>query len=287
MVFGRVFGRFFVGPHLGLQNGDDTPDTSTLSELVETYDFWPEVVRQLPGRTKQLYTMFETSDVHPDVITNMKVFDRVLVPVQYLCDILVRHGVNAVSLNFYTSDLIRERHTVIPKTLDPARIIFLYVGTNDARKNLTTLTRAFARLGGSHVLIAKTNKSDGLAVSPNIKVITGRIENTKLAALYNMCDYVISATRGEGVGLPMLEADYFRKPIVAHDQGVFRDVRGLVSVPWHVVPSTEIPISYEGVPGFLHKVFWGTWWNVSEDELLGTLLKICYNKDGYGNRGDC
>ncbi len=76
----------------------------------------------------------------------MKVFDTVFVPVKYLQEILVRRGINAVSLDFYTSDLIREQYPVIPKTLDPKRIVFLYIGTNDKRKNVTTLTRAFARL---------------------------------------------------------------------------------------------------------------------------------------------
>ena len=275
MVFGTVFGRFFVGPHLGLPHGDATPNTSTLSELVETFASWPACVAQMPGTCKQLYTMFETSDVHPDIIRNMKVFDRVLVPVQYLCDILVRHGVRAVSLDHYTSDLIRECHPIIPKTLNPTRIIFLYVGTNDTRKNLTTLTRAFARLGGSHVLIAKTNTGVGLAQSPNIRVITDRLTNTQLAALYNMCDYVVTATRGEGVGLPVLEANYFQKPVIAHDQGVFRDVQKMVTVPWTVLPSTEIPIDYTGVPEYLHKVFWGTWWDISEEDLFSTLDGVC------------
>jgi len=277
MGFGQVFGRFFLGPHLGLEHGDSTPNTSTLSELIETFEHWPRVITQMPGTHKQLYTMFETSDVHPDIIKCMKVFERVLVPVQYLCDILVRHGVNAVSLNFYTSDLIREKHNVITKVINPDRIVFLYVGTNDTRKNLTTLTRAFASLGKPYMLIAKTNIRDGLVESPNIRIITDRISNMQLAALYNMCDYVISATRGEGVGLPMLEANYFQKPIIAHDQGVFRDVKKMVSVPWHILPSTEVPISLENVPVYLHKVFCGTWWDVTEESIIMTLKTLKQN----------
>jgi glycosyltransferase involved in cell wall biosynthesis len=218
--------------------------------------------------------MFETSDVHPDIIDAMKVFETVFVPVGYLRDILVRNGIRAVSLDFYTSDLIRESHPRVPKSLDPKRIVFLYIGTNDERKNVTTLTRAFARLTG-HLLIVKTNRDDGLAKSPNIKIITERLSNTQLAALYNMCDYVVSATRGEGVGLPMLEGDYFGKPIIAHDQGVFQNVRHMVSVPWHVIPSKEIPIDFTNVPPFLHKVFYGTWWDVSEDAIKEVLDKIC------------
>jgi len=274
MVFGKVSGRFFIGPHLGLEHGDDTPDTATLSELIETFPYWEQIVPRMPSSWKQLYTMFETSDVHPDIIKSMRHFNRVLVPFPYLRDILAGHGIYAVSMDFYTSDIIRENHPIIPKTRDPEKLLFLYIGTNDSRKNLTTLTRAFARLGGQHTLIVKTNKVTGLTLGPTIKVLTERLTNTQLAHLYNLCDYVISATRGEGVGLPMLEANYFGKPVIAHDQGVFRDVKKFITVPWHVIPSTEVPIDYGPVPDYLYKVFWGTWWDVSEDDVLKTIQSI-------------
>jgi glycosyltransferase involved in cell wall biosynthesis len=230
----------------------------------------------MPGRHKQLYTMFETSDVHPDIIQAMRVFEKVFVPLAYLRDILVKRGICAVSLDFYTSDLIRECHPVVPKKLDPKRIVFLYIGTNDERKNVTTLARAFSRIPG-HLLIVKTNKTDGLVPSPNIKYITDRLTNKQLAALYNMCDYVISATRGEGVGLPMLEGNYFGKPIIAHDQGVFQNVKHMVSTKWHVIPSREIPIDLTHVPAFLHKVFHGTWWDVSEESIIETITCLTKN----------
>jgi glycosyltransferase involved in cell wall biosynthesis len=234
----------------------------------------------MPGTHKNLYTMFETSDVHPDIIDAMKIFEKVFVPLKYLRDILIRHEINAISLDFYTSDLIREKHAVIPKTLDPKRIVFLYIGTNDERKNVSTLSRAFSHL--NHLLIIKTNHSNGLVQSPNIKIITKRLTNTQLAALYNMCDYVISATRGEGVGLPMLEGNYFKKPIIAHDQGVFRDVKQMISVPWIVIPSEEIPIDFTNVPLFLHKVFYGTWWNVKEHDIRKVLDDIIRESNELG-----
>jgi glycosyltransferase involved in cell wall biosynthesis len=226
--------------------------------------------------------MFETSDVHPDIIVAMKVFETVFVPLKYLQEILVRHGVNSISLDFYTSDLIREKHPVIPKIIDTKRIVFLYIGTNDKRKNVTTLARAFSRIKG-HLLIIKTNKNDNLVQSPNIKIITDRLSNNQLASLYNMCDYVISATHGEGVGLPMLESDYFKKPIIAHDGGVFRDVKKMVSVPWYVIPSKEVPIDLTDVPQFLHKVFYGTWWEVSEDDCLAMFCHRISNPDCHPN----
>ena len=264
--FGEVYGRFFVEQHLGIKR-DDTPNTCTLSEIVETYEHWEEVVKKLSFKTKQLFTMFETSDVHPDIIKAMKFFDRVIVPFEYLKNILEQYQVNVVSINFYTSDLIRMKPTVIPKTFKKNKLVFLYVGTNDVRKNLVSLTKVFAKAatGTLHTLIVKTNTIDNLVVSPNIMTVTEKLSHERLAGLYNVCDYVISFTLGEGVGLPMVEASYFNKPIISHDQGVFVDVKQFVKVPWHILPTKEIPIDLEKVPGFLKKVFYGTWWEVDED----------------------
>jgi len=264
--YGKVYGRFFLGQHLGIDQ-DDTPDTCTISELVETFESWEALVEQLPFKTKQLFTMFETSDVHPDIIKAMKVFDRVIVPFDYLKTILTSHGVNAVSINFYTSDLIRMKPEVIPKKMNKDFLVFLYVGTNDVRKNLISLTRVFARAseGTRHTLIVKTNIINDLIVSPNTMFLTEKLHLDRLAGLYNVCDYVISFTMGEGVGLPMVEASYFGKPVISHDQGVFVDVKDFVKVPWHTLPSKEIPVDLTDVPGFLKKVFYGKWWQVDED----------------------
>jgi glycosyltransferase involved in cell wall biosynthesis len=166
--------------------------------------------------------------------------------------------------------------TVIPKKLDQTALTFLYVGTNDVRKNLVALTRVFSKAtaGTSHRLIVKTNTADNLVVSPNVHVKTGKVPLEILAGLYNMCDYVISFTRGEGVGLPMVEASYFGKPVIAHDQGVFVDVRDFVRVPWHVLKSKEVRVDTEQVPGFLKKVFHGTWWEVDEHAAYDVLKSL-------------
>lgn len=277
-MFGKVYGRFFLPDYLDITD-DGTPDTCTVSELIETYPYWNQFVQQLSShyKTKKLFTMFETSDVHPDIINQMKLFDEVIVPFDYLKEILEKNGrlTNVKSLNFFTSQLLREKPVVIPKKLNPKKIIFLYVGTNDSRKNLTTLTKVFSEVaqGTEHILIAKTNKEDGLTQSKNIKIITENIDSTALASMYNVCDYVISFTRGEGVGMPMVEGSYFGKPIIAHDQGVFRDVKKFVKTEWITLPSEEVPIDYSEVPQFLHKVFWGSWWKIDENRAKEIILK--------------
>lgn len=274
MKFGKIYGRFFLKQHLD-QPDDDTPDLCTISELIETYPMWPQWVQQVPEGTVQLYTMFETSDVHPDIIEKMKVFDKVIVPFDYLKDILVKHGVKCEAVNWYTSPLVSKKPTVIPKTRNPEKIVFLYVGTNDVRKNTVNLVNTFVKVleGTKHVLIMKTNNVDGLIESPNIKYVTEKISLDELAGLYNICDYMVSFTRGEGVGLPMLEAQYFNKPVIAHDQGVFVHIK---DSSWITLPCKEVSINYTEVPEFLKKVFYGTWWEIDYEktqELIISLIK--------------
>jgi glycosyltransferase involved in cell wall biosynthesis len=265
-MFGKIIGRFYLKQDLGLED-DETLDTVTVSELIETFPLWPQWIQQLPQGKKQLFTMFETSDVHPDIIKNMKLFDKVIVPYEYLKNILTRHGVKCEALNWYTSPLIQNAPQVVQKREQKDKRVFLYIGTNDVRKNLVKLSETFKEVleGTDHKLIVKTNKMDNLPASKNIKYITHRLSYGEMAGLYNMCDYVVSFSHGEGVGLPMLEAKYFGKPVISHDGGVLSTIK---DDTWIIIPHEEVPIDKTDVPNFLEKVFYGTWWEV---ETKGTL----------------
>lgn len=275
-MFGHIEGRFFLKQDLGI-NGDDDPSTFTFSELIETYPHWNSIVREIRKKYNivKLCTMFETSDVHPEIIKNMKLFDQVIVPYPYLRNILIPHGVNCISLDWWTSSFIRSNPIVKQKQLNPEKLIFLYNGTNDVRKNVMTLSYIFSEAleGTDHTLIIKTNKDDGLSQSKNIKVITERLSNEKLASLFNLCDYCVTCTRGEGVGLLHLEAKYFNKPIISHVNGVFKNL-GVDIIP---LPSNEVSIDYTYVPQFLKEVFYGKWWEIDKTKSITSIQKLIQN----------
>ena len=90
MRFGKVYGRFFLKQDLNICD-DGKPNTCTLSELIETYQHWKGFCDQIPkGTQKNLFTMFETSDVHQDVVNEMKHFDEILYGMRYalFCEML-------------------------------------------------------------------------------------------------------------------------------------------------------------------------------------------------------
>ena len=142
-MFGKVVGYSFVFEDLGIRE-DDTPDTVTLSIFMETYHSWPAKFAELSKQFRhvQLCTMFETSDVHPDIVRNMRLFHKIIVPNRFLQSILKKYDLPVVSLNTWTSPLIRSLPKVVPKPPSNA-LTFLYVGSNDIRKNLVQLTHVF------------------------------------------------------------------------------------------------------------------------------------------------
>lgn len=116
---------------------------------------------------------------------------------------------------------------------------FLMVGTLEPRKGHRVALEAFEALWkdgfeGSLVIAGKR----GWGVEALIDSLTkhkeygGRLQwvegpsDTELQALYDSCDALVSSSFGEGFGLPLIEAALHRKPVIASDLPVFREVVG-------------------------------------------------------------
>ena len=146
------------------------------------------------------------------------------------------------------------------------------MGKNSTRTNLNSLVDTFNKFskGTNHHLIINTDKQGDINISDNIELITDEVTTS----LYNSCDYVITFTRGEGTGVVILEANYFEKPIIAHDKGIFRDLKNFVNVPWYVLPTREVSISSSS-----DKTLRGTWWDVDCSKSIDILNSLTKNKN--------
>ena len=71
-----------------------------------------------------------------------------------------------------------------------------------------------------------------------------------------------------------LEGAYFGKPTISHSGGVFRDVKKFIDVPIISLPFREVPVDLTDVPTFLHKVFYGKWWEVDEEEVIKVIKDV-------------
>ena len=123
--------------------------------------------------------------------------------------------------------------------LATARKTLLMVGTIEPRKNHGLALDAFERLWqrGSDAGLCIAGKP-GWGVDKLVERLRRHPENGRrlfivddpddgeLAALYRGCAGLLLASRGEGFGLPLIEAAQFGLPILASDIPVFREIAG-------------------------------------------------------------
>jgi glycosyltransferase involved in cell wall biosynthesis len=86
----------------------------------------------------------------------------------------------------------------------------------DPRKRVEELVRAAARLGTQPLVLAGAAGRQARALaSPGAVILTGRVTDDELAALYNAADCLIFPSEEEGFGLPIAEALACGTPAVA------------------------------------------------------------------------
>lgn len=116
---------------------------------------------------------------------------------------------------------------------------FLMVGTVEPRKGYAQALAAFELLWaqGVNVNLVIVGKG-GWLVDSLIEKLTNHPESNKrlfwlkgisdeyLEHIYKASTCLISASEGEGFGLPLIEAAQHQKPIIARDLAVFREVAG-------------------------------------------------------------
>lgn len=110
---------------------------------------------------------------------------------------------------------------------------FIYVGNFYPHKNVEALIQAFCGVDFNHKLLLVGPKdyfSDnilklikGLAQEDRIRFVHSP-GNNELSYLYKHAKAIIHPSRSEGFGLPLIEAMYFKTPIIASDIAVFREL---------------------------------------------------------------
>jgi glycosyltransferase involved in cell wall biosynthesis len=124
-----------------------------------------------------------------------------------------------------------EAEEILRKDLPAIRPDFLlYVGADDARKNLEGTIRAYAQLPESlrarHQLVIAFRvgrlrameiraMAQPLGIRPRDLILTGYVTDRQLAALYRACALFLFPSLYEGAGLPVLEAMSCGAPVAA------------------------------------------------------------------------
>lgn len=171
--------------------------------------------------------------------------DRVVAISHFTRNDLLQHYRNMkpemveVIYNYFNID----KYKLDPNTKQPAvqRQYYLSVSSNILHKNVITLLKAY-HLVITHdvncpdlILVGKKNNMDPACqdlyntLTPEVKhkiIFREDISNQELGSLYAGCECFILPTLFEGLGMPIVEAMYFRAKLILSDIEICREVAG-------------------------------------------------------------
>lgn len=120
-----------------------------------------------------------------------------------------------------------------------ARPTVLMVGTLEPRKGHAQALAAFEQLWqeGRELNLVIVGKSGWKTEALQQRLLNHPLKQTRvdwlqnisdemLKNLYEACSGVLIASEGEGFGLPVIEAAHYKKPVLARDLPVFREIAG-------------------------------------------------------------
>lgn len=172
---------------------------------------------------KIAYTMYEASALPLGWAAGLNALDRVFTPSQWGKTIMAQNGVDAARIQVVPGGVDAETFNFWgPKiNLPEDKFKFLMVGKYEVRKGYDEALCAFKEAFGEDMsvmlLLKATSFVDKEAVDqirkkisdigvPQAKLVDGALQAQLMGALYRSCDCLIYPSRGEGWGLPLIEA---------------------------------------------------------------------------------
>jgi glycosyltransferase involved in cell wall biosynthesis len=183
--------------------------------------------RYVPGSVNTAVVFHEWSRYPAAWTTILNQFESVWAPSGHVEDTLNASGVGAPiryvppPLSFDSTPSRR-----IPAPAAPFR--FLAVGEPHFRKGFHLLLdgyqRAFPQVGCAELTLKVSATCEWPSPRPDITLIRERLSPNALVHLYESHDALVSASLGEGLGLPVAEAVAARLPVVTNLWGGHRDI---------------------------------------------------------------
>lgn len=203
----------------------------------------PHLFEPAEGLANALITMWETDAIPPDLVTRMNTADLVLVPCRANRIAFKQAGVRR-PIAVIPFGLEAAHHVAIPADADrSAPIRVLWVSQPSIRKGWEILAHAFllAFPPGDPTpveLVLKTNTNGApefIASTGRVHVIATPYTIEAMVALYRTAHVFAFPSRGEGFGLPVLEAMAAGCLVLAPEIGgleEFFDARVGSTLPW-------------------------------------------------------
>ncbi len=269
----------------------DAPEVPVDVAVIDVPAGWlAEVSSQVRARYRIARTTFEAAPVPSSLREALRAFDEVWCFSRFDEDLLTASGVVPDSVVVMAPGVdLGEVPGPDEGHVPPTRPVFRFLSVFhfEARKNPEALVRAFSRVAaatsGSELVLKLSGVTDDdfaswlratlqprelRAVTGRLRVITSRVSRAVLSELYVESNVFVLPTRGEGYGLPFLEALAHGRATICPDVGGHRDF--CTSQNSLLVRTTAQPASLTDAAG----VFRESWWReVDGDELAATMLE--------------
>jgi glycosyltransferase involved in cell wall biosynthesis len=119
--------------------------------------------------------------------------------------------------------------------------------------------------------------------NPRMIVLLEEMDETKLSELYRGCDALVLPYRGEGFGMPLLEAMACGKPVITTGEGPAREF--CPEDCSYFIPAKQAAIP-GGIPGFGELAGEPTWFEPDPKELAAAMRDVFENQAEAAIRGN-
>lgn len=181
----------------------------------------------------------ESTVISPNFLNILKTSDQVWIPSTWGRQVLIDNGVPADCIKIVPEGVDADRYYPVGRPHTGDRLRYLFVGKYEDRKSCTELIDAWAEAMGqneSAELVVKTNyfvdspeKFNALKSHVesknlnNLTAIWGEYSEKDLFDLYATSDIFVLPTKGEGWGLPIIEAAAMGLPIITTNYSAQQD----------------------------------------------------------------
>jgi glycosyltransferase involved in cell wall biosynthesis len=230
--------------------------------------------------------------------------DELWVPSGFVRDVFVRCGVHPERIAVVPNGV--NTHSFCPegkswKPPEARGFTFLFVGGAIGRKGVDLLIKAYQSaftnrdevsliikdIGSSsfyrHMTVVPwLLKESKKPESPRLVVLIDEMDETKLSELYRACDALVLPYRGEGFGMPLLEAMACGKPVIATREGPASEF--CPEDCSYLIPAKLVPIP-GGINGFGELAGEPTWFEPEVKELAAAMRHAFENQGEAALRG--
>jgi glycosyltransferase involved in cell wall biosynthesis len=239
------------------------------------------------------WVVFESTRVPPNVMSTMLTADVVWVPSAWGRTVLIQNGLDPSRCDVVPEGVDTDQFHPWHPPVDDGVFRYLLTGKYERRKSITETIDAWAQVFGNdssvelsiktnHIMHHEENKQKitehvhGLGLT-NVNVWYGNLPTSDMSLLYQRHQVFVLPTKGEGWGLPLIEAAAAGLPIVTTMWSGNTEFL-------NPIKSSVVPVEYDMVPVDCseYQSFyptedkdWGTWAQPRPQSIAQALLYVC------------